>query len=54
MVYTAIGDYDSHGGEKVVWESELVNVPVDAYVAFDGPVVVTIDTTCRELLSTRW
>jgi hypothetical protein len=39
--------YDSHGAEKLVWESRLVNVPVDAYVAFDGPLVVTIDTTCR-------
>jgi hypothetical protein len=39
--------YDDRGAEKSIWESRLVNVPVDVYVAHEAPVVVTIDTACR-------
>jgi hypothetical protein len=40
-------EFDSEGNEKSIWESRLVNIPVDVYVAFDGPTVVTIDTACK-------
>jgi len=35
------------GSERVVWNRELVNIPVRAFVADDGKYVVTLDTWAK-------
>jgi hypothetical protein len=35
------------GGERTVWNRDLVNIPVSAYVADDGKHVVTFDTWAK-------
>jgi hypothetical protein len=36
-----------NGGETVLWSRELVNIPVNAFVADNGSSVVTFDTWAR-------
>jgi hypothetical protein len=39
--------FNKSGDDELIWESRLVNVPAESYVANDGRAVVTVDTLCR-------